>query len=339
MEALPYAYPGPGGAAAIVQNGEILARRAWGWADVDARVPFTTGTPFRFCSITKQFTCALVRQLFEDPSVLDGDVAAAMPLLERAPPALALCHNQSGLRDYWALAMASGAPAEGRFGEEEARALIGRTRSLQFAQATRYSYANQNFRILSDIAERRCGRSFEALLRAHIFDRVGMAGAFVADDTETLAGGTVGYEGTAQSGFRPAVNRIRWTGDAGLAASLDDMVAWERFIDATREDSGGLFWRIAGKVTFGDGRPAGYGFGLGRGRILGEPALSHGGALRGWRSFRAYLPGPRLSVVVMFNHMGDARAAALSLLRALLPRRKWRRKRGRKRGRTRRWHR
>jgi D-aminopeptidase len=52
--------------------------------------------------------------------------------------------------------------------------------------------------------------------------------------------------------------------------------------------------------------------------VFGRAATGHGGALRGWRSQRFYLPAERLSVVVMFNHMADANAAARMLLAAAL---------------------
>ena len=63
-------------------------------------------------------------------------------------------------------------------------------------------------------------------------------------------------------GFIPAVNRINWTGDAGIVASLEDMIAWERFIDATRDDAEGLYRRLSVSPSFADGTPAQYGFGL-----------------------------------------------------------------------------
>jgi D-aminopeptidase len=130
--------------------------------------------------------------------------------------------------------------------------------------------------------------------------------------------GTEGYEGNVASGFRAAENRILWTGDAGLGASLDDMIAWERHIDATRDDPGGLHGRLSAPVTFADGAPAPYGFGLGRGREFGRAILGHGGALRGWRSHRLYVPAERISVVVLFNHFGDAHGAAMEALGAVL---------------------
>ena len=112
IETLPRTYPGPGGAIAVLRDGEVLVRHAWGWANAERRIPFTPRTLFRMCSITKQFTCAAVLDAFPDPSVLDDDVRARLPLLEQAPPGtLHLCHNQSGLRDYWAVAMLHGSPA------------------------------------------------------------------------------------------------------------------------------------------------------------------------------------------------------------------------------------
>ena len=319
LEKLPLSYPGPGGAAAVLRNGEVIVRHAWGWANAERRIPFTPQSLFRMCSITKQFTCALVLDSFADPTVLDGDVQARLPRLEGpVPGAVQLCHNQSGLRDYWAVAMLQGSPAEAPFGEDEAAAVIASSRSLQFAPGARYSYCNQNFRILSDSLQKRSGRSFAELLRSRIFERVGMASAMLAADSRAMPDGTEGYEGNQATGFRAAENRIIWTGDAGLGASLDDMIAWERYIDSARDDTASLPARLSVPVTFADGNAAAYGFGLSRSTEFGRATIGHGGALRGWRAHRLYLPAERISVVTMFNHLSDARAAALDLLAAML---------------------
>ncbi len=319
LAALPRAYAGPGGAVAVLRDGQVLERHAWGFANAERRIPFTPRTLFRMCSITKQFTCATLLDAFPDPSVLDPDVRARLPLLQDAAPgALHLAHNQSGLRDYWAVAMLLGSPVEAPFGDREAALLIGATKRLHFAPGTRFSYVNQNFRILSDIVQDRTGRGFAELLRTRIFDRVGMASAILAADTRAMPDGTEGYEGSQAGGFRAAENRILWTGDAGLGASLDDMIAWERYIDATRDDPDSLYRRLSAPVTFADGRPAAYGFGLGRSTEFGHPLTGHGGALRGWRSHRLYVPSARVSVVVMFNHLSNTAAAAMDVLAAAL---------------------
>jgi D-aminopeptidase len=316
---LPRAYAGPGGAIAVLRDGHVLIRHTWGWANAERRIPFTPRTLFRMCSITKQFTCGVLLDAFPDPSVLDGDVRAHLPLLEQPPPrTVHLCHNQSGLRDYWAVAMLQGSPAEAPFGDSEAARIITATRTLHFAPGTRYSYVNQNFRLLSDIMQRRTGRGFAELLRDRIFDRAGMESALLASDTSAMPDGTTGYEGSVERGFRAAENHILWTGDAGLGASLDDMIAWERFIDATRDDPNALHSRLSVPVTFENGGAAGYGFGLNRSTEFGRHVIGHGGALRGWRSHRLYVPSERVSVVVLFNHLADSHRAAMELLGATL---------------------
>jgi D-aminopeptidase len=319
VENLPRAYPGPGGAAAVIRDGEVLIRHAWGWANAERRIPFTPHSLFRICSITKQFTCAAVLDAFPDPSALDNDVRARLPGLKQGlPGALHLCHNQSGLRDYWAVAMLHGAGAEDPFGEAEAAKVIAGARSLQFKPGTRYSYANQNFRLLGDIVQARAHRPLAEVLRRRVFDPAGMETAFLAADTRAMPDGTEGYEGSSADGFRAAENRILWTGDAGMGASLDDMIAWERHIDATRDDPAALYSRLIAPVEFADGAPAGYGFGLGRSIELGRQVSGHGGGLRGWRSHRMYAPAERVSVVVLFNHLSDAHAAAVDLFAATL---------------------
>lgn len=315
---LPRAYPGPGGALAVLRDGEVLVRHAWGFANAERRIPFTPRTQFRMCSITKQFACAAMLQACPDPEVLDPLIRARLPLLDRHPGVLHLAHNQSGLRDYWAVAMLHGSPAEAPFGDAEAARVIAGTRSLQFDPGTRYSYVNQNFRLISDALEEHTGRGFAELLRTQVFDPAGMQGAVLAADTRAMPDGTEGYEGSVATGFRAAENRILWTGDAGLGASLDDMIAWERHVDATRDDPDAPYARLSAPVTFADGVPATYGFGLGRGTEFGRAATGHGGALRGWRSHRLHLAAERISVVVMFNHLSDAYGAALDALAAVL---------------------
>ena len=319
VAAVQQAFPGPGGAIAVLQDGEVLVRHAWGYASAERRIAFTPRTLFRLCSITKQFTCGVILDAFPDPGVLDQDVKARLPRLEgQAPGALHLCHNQSGLRDYWAVAMLHGAPAESAFGDREAAQVIAGTRSLQFEPGTRYSYVNQNFRLLGDIAQDRLDEGFADLLRRRLFEPAGMETAFLAADTRAMPDGTEGYEGSQAAGFRAAENRIVWTGDAGVGASLDDMIAWEQHIDATRDDAGSIYRRLSAPVAFADGGEAAYGFGLARGEELGRAVTGHGGALRGWRSHRLYAPAERVSVVVMFNHLSDAHEAAVDLLAAAL---------------------
>ena len=319
MDALPVRFPGPGGVAGVVSEGRIVALRAWGFASLEARQAMTAATRLPICSVSKQFTCAAMLAACGAPEALDGRLAAHLPNFEGPLPRVRdLCNNQSGLRDYWALTVLHGARAEQAFSRADAASVFQRMRSGHFAPGTRYSYSNGNFRLVSDLLEEFSGETLETLYARHIWEPAGMAGAVLTADTRRPEDGVVGYEGTDATGYLPADNGIYWRGDAGISASLDDMIAYERWIDATREDPDSLYRRIAVPQTFRDGAAAAYGFGLQHSRVGDLAFTGHSGALRGFRAYRACSAEARLSVVVMFNHHGDAHGAAHRLLRSAL---------------------
>lgn len=103
-------YKGPGGVAAVLKDGEVIAKQVWGYSDLEKRVPMSAATMMPICSVSKEFTCAALLDIFGEASVLDDALASYLPDFEGKRPAIAdLCNNQSGLRDYWALTVISGA--------------------------------------------------------------------------------------------------------------------------------------------------------------------------------------------------------------------------------------
>lgn len=319
LASIPSEYRGPGGALAVVKDGETIARHAWGYANLERHIPMTAATLMPICSISKEFTCSAILDVLGDPATLDAAVQEYLPHLEGPrPTAVDLCNNQSGLRDYLALTVLCGASPEGLCTAEDGRSLISRARTTHFDPGTQYSYANGNFRILSDLIQKRTGRPLGEWVAERVFEPAGMKTALWCTDSSCSSGDAVGYEGSIATGFFPAITRIYLSGDAGVTASLDDMIAWERYIDATRDDADGLYRRISVPTTFSSGGSACYGFGLRRMALNGIAMTGHAGALRGWRLQRRYAPSERLSVVVMFNHESMASDAADKITAAAL---------------------
>lgn len=319
IRSLPLTYRGPGGVAAVIKDGQVIVSHVWGFADVEQRIAMSADTLMPICSISKEFTCAVLLSEVEDLSALEAELMEYLPNLKGTRPTIAqLCNNQSGLRDYWALSTVCGADPEGVFTSEHARHLLGLIRTTHFEPGSYYSYSNSNFRLLSFLLEKRTGRSLANLLRETVFVPAQMRTAGLFSNTAEMPGDGVGYEGNIQVGFFPATNRIDWSGDAGICATLDDMIAWEKYIDASRDDVTGIYASISAPQSFSDGNPASYGFGLVHGNISGIKFTGHGGALRGWRCQRIYAADERLSVVVMFNHESNAYAAAEMLMRSAL---------------------
>lgn len=319
LNLLPDRYRGPAGVAGVVHEGRVVARRAWGFADMSRRIAMTAQRRLPICSISKHMTCALLLDLFDDPAELDPLLRDLLPDLKGPLPTVAqLCHNQSGLRDYWALTVLHGAEPEGVVTRDEGLRLISQARSCHFRPGSQYSYSNGNFRLLAELIQRATGRDFGDVLAERIFKRAGMGNAVLSPDTSVRLDEVVGYEGNDEVGFLPAESAITWYGDSGVVASLDDMLAWEAQIDATRDDSESLYNRISAPVFFAGGKPASYGFGLRRDRLADRDTTSHGGGVRGFCSYRLHVAAERLSVVVMFNHEASAMRAAWGLMEAAL---------------------
>lgn len=319
VEAAPARYRGPGGVLGVVADGRIVARRAWGFADLEDHRPMTATTRLPLCSISKQFTCAALLASCGAPEALDALLPARLPVFAGETPRVRdLCNNQSGLRDYWALTVLHGARAEQAFRRDDAAGVFARMKTGHFPPGAYFSYNNGNFRLLADLMEEATGDSYEALCARHVWEPAGMTGAALTPDTRTPVDGVTGYEGVDATGYLPARNGAWWVGDAGISASLEDMLAYERWIDAGRDDPAHLYNRIAAPQSFRDGTRAAYGFGLSHMRIAGAAFTGHGGALRGFRAFRLYSSEARLSAVAMFNHHADAQACARGLVRAAL---------------------
>ncbi len=315
---IPENYKGPGGAVAVVKDGEVVLRHAWGFADLAARKAMTPETRMPICSVSKQFTCAVLLDSIGEPEVLDDALAAYLDKFEEKRPSVRdLCNNQSGLRDYWALTVLCGADPEGVFLPEQAQSLLRRLKTTHFAPGTHYSYCNGNFRILADLIESHTGQSLIELLSERIFKPAGMKTAELIPDT-ALFDECTGYEGDTVRGFLPAINRIHWMGDAGICASLDDLIAWDQFIDQTRDDETGIYRRLSKPQAFVDGALAPYGFGLKFEETGGKRLTGHGGALRGWRCQRWHCAEDRISTIAMFNFEGGASEAAFKMMNIAL---------------------
>ncbi|KAF8172829.1 beta-lactamase/transpeptidase-like protein [Mycena galopus ATCC 62051] len=357
LETMANRFRGPGGAAAVLKDGQLIGQHVWGYADLDKLVPMTARTPMPMCSITKQMVCGLLMDLERAPTPtmvarglpdgpadirkqLSGKLADWLPAATLdAQPGLTIermCNNKSGIRDPWALTVLWGAHPEGKFSlADHGPAMRARLGAPHFVPGTEYSYCNANFYLLGRLIEDVSGEDLADLLAQRLFEPAGMATAALVPDADKLPPPCVGYEGSENLGYVPARNRLEWSGDGGMVGSLDDMIAYERYFDGRwaaleawyRDEDG----QRDDPLSFSDGSnpnindsgattsAAAYQYGLGC-RYLDSAVstIGHGGALRGFRLHRMYAPRERLSVVVLFNHQAVSGVAAEYVLRRLV---------------------
>lgn len=309
----------------------------------------TAQTALPICSISKHLLCLVIASLSKRPTEemkarakqkggkvdvwawLDDELRALLPQLFRddvegghgrdgrqltVPD---LFNMQSGIRDYWAMTVLFGARAEDPFSLlRDAPRTLGRTKSFHFPPGTEFSYSNVNFHILGRIVEEVAGHSLGQLLAERVFIPAGMKTAALSPNCASLPLPIVGYEGSEKSGYVPAINGIEWQGDAGVTASLNDMVAYEKYMHASWNDEESDYRAIASSAKFNNGSFASYSHGLWHTGAGGHEVLSHTGGLRGFRLQRLHVPEKQLSVVTMLNHETDPSATGKLMLKPLL---------------------
>ena len=317
LEEVPALYRGPGGAVAVLKDGELVGQHVWGFADLERRIPLTADTVMPICSISKQMVCGLLTDLERNPTpaMIARGIEPAKQFLDQLGQVLNpkmlqdtgltirhLCNMQSGIRDYWAMTVLWGAKPEGHFSVADHGPLVmDRIKSFHFQPGTEYSYSNTNFFVLARVIEMVTQQPLAELLAERIFAPTGMATARLCAHTAEHPPPCIGYEGDEMLGFYPAINCIEWAGDAGIVASLADMTAYEQFLDSSRTDPQCWYQSNSEQQQFKDGASADYGYGLARQLVGGVTTVRHGGGLRGYRLTRLYAPEPRISIVVMLN--------------------------------------
>lgn len=307
----------PGIVIVALRGDELLLRRSWGRASVDSVQPLY--------SVSKHMTAALILESARRGRAdLDAPVGRYLPEWFADEPALKLHHllrQTSGLAEFTGLPEARQLQAapKGTGSLDDMAALIDR-QPRRFPPGSRHAYSNSNYTLLALIAERVEGKPFESLLRARLFQPLGLdriAGCETVDPARLAPGRQPDNSPAAlPSNLRPT-----FAGNGGVCGSAMDLARWTRALGAGRVTGGRLLREMSRSRAVGAGYRPPYGFGLSLKPIEGRPALSHAGVDDGWGAWTAYLPKERLTLVVLADRgwlwTSDV---ALPVLRALLGR-------------------
>jgi CubicO group peptidase (beta-lactamase class C family) len=175
----------PGIAAAIIEGGKVVDLAVVGVRMSGADAPVQKGDRFHAGSVTKSMTATMIAALVESGTLRwDLTVAEALPGSEmrdeyRGVTLEQLLNHLGGFQP-WAMVS----------DEDEARFTQGTDPVSQRATfvtallmeapanpAGEYNYSNAGYTLAAHMAERAAGSSWEALMREHLFDPLGMAGA------------------------------------------------------------------------------------------------------------------------------------------------------------------
>jgi CubicO group peptidase (beta-lactamase class C family) len=319
-----YAEPGrPGAGVLVVKDGQVVASRSYGLADVDQRTPASDATNYRLASLSKQFTATAMMLLVRDGRLrLDDRVSDLLPGMPAHGRDVTIRHLLTHTSGLWAYEDFVPRGQTEQVKDRDVPALIQRAESLYFAPGSTHRYSNTGYALLALIVERLSGQPYAKFLEERIFRPAGMRGT-VAFETgiSTVPNRAFGYSirnNAVVPSDQSSTSAV--LGDGGVYSSLRDMLAWDRALDARMillEDELRQAWT---PMVLSDGTVSRYGFGWFVDREDGTLRLSHHGETSGFTNFILKYPERRLTVLVLTNRRGGApwdlaaRVAALPAL-------------------------
>ena len=293
----------PGCAVGVMQNGRFLYKTAFGLADLDTRQPNTTATAFNVASMSKQFTAAALYFLVESGKVRLGDsVRHFIPELPAYADAITvedLLHHTSGLRDFGPVLEVAGRSDES-LDVAGSLKLLARQRALNFAPGGDYGYTNSDYLLLGLIVERVTRMTLAAYAEERLFGPLRMANSQFYGQYQKLRQRAAGYASRGR-GFRKITAPMLVAGDGGLYTTVEDLLHWDDNFYTPNLGGPGLLNFLLARGRLRAGEPLPYGAGLILGRYAGLSAVSHPGALPGYRAEMIRFPGQRLTVACLCN--------------------------------------
>lgn len=316
-----YDLPGmPGGAIAVVDDGEVIFSHAFGLANLAYEIPFTLDTPTNIGSTSKQFTAFAICLLVERGEVsLDDDIRTYIPELPEFDQAVTIRHlltHTSGYREFLNALLLAGRRLDrgDSIDREELIAIVQRQPELQNEPGAEWNYNNTAFGLLAEVVARVTGEPFDVWVKGNIFEPLGMDDSVVkASQDQIIAGAAMGYAPAEGGGFRNSRDLGASMGAGGIYASVNDLVKWMNNYRSPTVGSTRVVDLMTTKYVLNSGRETNYGFGLFLDEQRGLERIQHGGADSAHRSQFVYYPEIDAGVIVQSNNATFAADVAFDI--------------------------
>ena len=297
----------PGGyAAAVICEGQVIFKKAYGFANHEYGIPFTSQSIFDFASVAKQFTGYCMAILLRQESLsFEDDIRQFIPELPDYGQKITMRHllgHTSGLRDWYPMIKLAGYSEDDTISPEFLMKLICRQYSLNFTPGSQYTYSNSGYFLLAQLIQRLTGKTLREYADEKIFKPLGMISTFIRDDpNEIIPNRAFPYLGNENNDYGQGANRLAAPGCSSLFSNLEDMVTWMQYFDTCILNKDKIIELMLQPTPLNDGRKVNYNFGIAKGRWRDHVCMGHGG---GWNAFAcdvSYFPEERTSIIFITN--------------------------------------
>lgn len=294
----------PGASVSIVKKGNIIYKKGFGYADLEAKKNIESNTNFRLASITKQFTALSILILENDGKLtLDDKLKKFFPEFPEYGNKITIkniLQHTSGLLAYEDFVDETDTL---QLNDMDVLEIIINQDSTYFEPGSEHRYSNTGYAVLTLLVEKISGLKFPQFLEERIFKPLDMnkSVAFV-NGTNEVPNRSFGYTNT-DSGFVFSDQSLTSAilGDGGIYSSVDDLIKWDKEVDSPTLLPKEKFKMIFEKGKTNEGTEFDYGFGWRLDPYNKINRIYHTGSTCGFSNIYMKLPEYDLTVIVLIN--------------------------------------
>ncbi len=310
--------PAAGVTILVGKGDDIVFTKAYGYSDLENKIPSKVETVYQIGSMTKQFTAVALLQLEEQGKLsLNDDITKYLPDYPTHGKKITIAnilYHTSGIKNYIAVGYTDSRVAPGRIvNDAEYRMdlrpdeMIGffKNEPLEFPPGTAWNYTNAGYYLAGLIIEKASGMSYSEYVENKLFAPSLMTSSYYTNFEKIISNRARGYKPKDGKLFNANAMSMTVPYAAGaLSSTVEDLFKWNRIIHAGNQllskESYAKFI-TPGKLNNGQDLPISYALGIASAKRGGHMTIMHPGGINGFSSVLTYFPEQELSVIVLTN--------------------------------------
>ena len=294
----------PGLALAVAVDGRLVYSEAFGYADLEERVPTWPTTKFRIGSISKPLTATGLMELVEAGKVeLDAPVQKYVPSFPDKGSVITvrmIAGHLGGIRHY----QDDEFTIQKHYDQVLDGLKIFEDDPLVSPPGTKFNYSSYGYNLLSAVVESASGQNFLTYMQEHVFAPLGLVHTAADQNSQIVEQRSRFYEIPKDGPVENAPyvdNSYKWAG-GGFLSTAEDLVRFGSallqpgFLNA--ETLKTMF--TSQKTTAGEETGYGMGWGVGKSKS-GKVEYEHSGGSVGGTSQLIVYPETHLVVALVTN--------------------------------------
>jgi CubicO group peptidase (beta-lactamase class C family) len=311
----------PGVAVTVLENGKVIAKKAYGLASLEHQAPFTHNSVVRIAYSEGREFISIAAVLMEQEGLLslNDKVRKYFPKLPSWSEPVTiydLLNHRSGFVDEWATLLLSQASMTNRFDESQFLNLLYKQPKPEVEPGKGYMYSNSDFGLLRLILEKASGQNLRQWMKTKIFDPLDMRTTLLHDDKdEVIAGFANRYYNYGQGYKIWNLDKTSPGGNYFIATTVNDLEKWAAVHRDTASFISKAASRLFMKPQFMPGKDKNYVFGYKEKKIGDYKVFAHQGVNEEPYVTRA---DPGYVVILLTNSSGDSYSYHEQILSYLL---------------------